>query len=113
MVFAESNLTLRTARYSTALLGGDGEDKTNIFPLSDHLQMNDSTAISVMIAKWFFSTSINGLMKGINTDSDKLFSQALKLHDKRGFLLQSKDILSVEYCSSLNALEAFRYLPDI
>jgi len=45
-----------------------------------------------MIAKWFLSTSVNGLMKGINTDSDKLFSQALRLHDKRGFLLRSKDV---------------------
>lgn len=66
-----------------------------------------------MIAKWFFSTSINGLMKGINTDTDKLFSQALRIHDKRGFLLQSKDILSVEYCSSLNALETSKDFPDI
>lgn len=49
--------------------------------------MNDSTAISVMIAKWFL-TSINGLMKGIHSDNDKLFSQALRLHDKRGFLMR-------------------------
>lgn len=66
-----------------------------------------------MFAKWFFSTSINGLMKGINTDRDKLFSQALRLHDKGGFLLWSKDILSVEYSSSLNALEASKDSPDI
>lgn len=67
--------------------------------------MNDSTAVSVMIAKWFL-TSINGLMKGINTDSDKLFSQALRLYDKRLFLLRWEDTISVEYCSSLHALEA-------
>lgn len=66
-----------------------------------------------MIAKWFVSASINGLMKGMNTDSDKLFSQELRLQDKRRFLLWSKDILSVEYCSSLNALEASKDLPDI
>lgn len=66
-----------------------------------------------MIAKWFFSTSINGLMKRINTDRDKLFSQALRLHDKRGLFLWSKDILSVEYCSSLNVLEASKDLLDI
>lgn len=65
--------------------------------------LNDS--ISVMIAKWFFSTSINGLMKGMNADSYKLFSQALRLHDKRGFLLRSEDTISAEYCSSLQALE--------
>lgn len=49
----------------------------------------------------------------INSDSDKLFSQALRLHDNRGFLLRSKDILPVEYCSSLNALEASKNLLDI
>lgn len=66
-----------------------------------------------MIAKWFFSTSINGLMKEINTDSDKMFSQALRLHNKRGFLFRSKYMLSVEYCSSLNVLEVSKDLPDI
>lgn len=52
--------------------------------------MNQSCITDKMIAKWFFSTSNNGLMKGINTDSGKLFSQALRLHDKRDFFCGQK-----------------------
>lgn len=53
MAFTDSNLTC--TRYSTALTGGDGEDKPNLFPLSNHVWMNDSTAISVI--RWL----LNGL----------------------------------------------------
>lgn len=39
---------VETSRYSTALLGDDGEDKTNIFTLSDHVKMNESSPVSVI-----------------------------------------------------------------
>lgn len=46
---------VETSRHSTALLGGDGEDKANNFPLSENVWMNDSTAISVI--RWLLNGS--------------------------------------------------------
>lgn len=79
-----------TSRYSTAFLGGDGEDKHFSTICSCVNEWFNCYISDKMIAKWLFSTSISGLMKGINTDSDKLFPQALRLHDKRGVFFMVK-----------------------
>lgn len=70
-----SELVLSPFEKLSAAPGWQRKDKANVLLLSGHMQNEWSThwATDKKIAKWFFSNSINGLMKGIKTDIHALF----------------------------------------